>query len=201
VVDPDTDIEVPVGQVGEFVVRPRRPWTMMQGYLGMPEKTLQAWRNLWFHTGDAGYVDAEGWFHFVDRLGDRIRRRAENISSYEIESAAALHPAVLECAAIGVPSGFESDDDIKLLVVLRPGEPWVPKDMLEHLVRLLPHYMVPRYLQQIEALPRTPTNKVIKSQLRAVGGECWDRKAAGIALLDVARRAGTHGSVASKERT
>src|SRR5437868_13775157 len=94
VVDPETDVEVPAGQVGELVVRPKRPWTMMQGYLGMPEKTLQAWRNLWFHTGDAGCVDADGWFHFVDRLGDRIRRRAENISSYEIESAAALHPAV-----------------------------------------------------------------------------------------------------------
>lgn len=202
VVDPETDVELPVGQVGEFVVRPRRPWTMMQGYFGMPDRTLQAWRNLWFHTGDTGYVDAEGWFHFVDRLGDRIRRRAENISSYEIESAAALHPAVLECAAIGVPSGFESDDDIKLLVAVRPGHHWAPQEMLEHLVRLLPHYMVPRYLQTIEALPRTPTNKVIKSQLGSAAGECWDRKAAGVALLDVARRAGAHVAPASsKERT
>jgi carnitine-CoA ligase len=202
VVDPETDVEVPVGQVGEFVVRPKRPWTMMQGYLGMPDKTLQAWRNLWFHTGDAGYVDAEGWFHFIDRLGDRIRRRAENISSYEIESAAALHAAVLECAAIGVPSGFESDDDIKLFVAPRPGQPFVPQDILEHLVRLLPHYMVPRYIQTIAALPRTPTNKVMKTQLRSVAGECWDRKAAGVSLLDVARRAGTHSAPsASKEPT
>lgn len=202
VVDPETDVELPVGQVGEFVVRPRRPWTMMQGYFGMPERTLQAWRNLWFHTGDAGYVDAEGWFHFVDRLGDRIRRRAENISSYEIESAAALHPAVVECAAIGTPSGFESDDDIKLIVVVRPGYELVPQELLEHLLRLLPHYMVPRYLQTIEALPRTPTNKVIKSQLRSAAGECWDRKAAGVALLDVARRAGPQVPTASsKERT
>ena len=200
VVDPESDVEVPVGQVGELVVRPRRPWTMMQGYLGMPDRTLQAWRNLWFHTGDAGYVDAEGWFHFVDRLGDRIRRRAENISSYEIESAAALHPAVLECAAIGVPSGFESDDDIKLLVAVRPDHRWLPQEMLEHLVRLLPHYMVPRYLQTIEALPRTPTNKVIKSQLASASGECWDRKAAGVALLDVAQRAGTYAAP-SKEST
>lgn len=202
VVDPETDVEVPVGQVGEFVVRPRRPWTMMQGYYGMPDQTLQAWRNLWFHTGDAGYVDAEGWFHFVDRLGDRIRRRAENISSYEIESAAALHPAVRECAAIGVSSGYESDDDIKLLVAVRSGHDWVPQEMLEHLVRLLPHYMVPRYFQLIEALPRTPTNKVIKSQLASAPGECWDRKAAGVALLEVARRAGTHVvPFRSKERT
>jgi crotonobetaine/carnitine-CoA ligase len=202
VVDPETDLEMPVGQVGEFVVRPRRPWTTMQGYLGMPDKTLRAWRNLWFHTGDAGYVDAEGWFHFVDRLGDRIRRRAENISSYEIESAAALHPAVRECAAIGVPSGFESDDDIKLLVAVRQGHPWNPQDILEHLVRLLPHYMVPRYLQTIEALPRTPTNKVMKAPLYSAAGDCWDRKAAGVSLLDIALRAGTHASPSpSKDRT
>ena len=174
----------------------------MQGYFGMPELTLQAWRNLWFHTRDAGYIDAEGWFHFVDRLGDRIRRRAENISSYEIESAAALHPSVLECAAIGVPSGFESDDDIKLFVVLRPGHLWVTQEMLEHLVRLLPHFMVPRYLQTIEELPRTPTNKVIKSQLRSVAGVCWDRKEAGVALLDVAQRASAYAvPTSSKERS
>jgi len=203
IVDPQTDVEVPTGQVGELVVRPKQPWTMMQGYLGMPEKTIRAWRNLWFHTGDAGWIDADGWVHFVDRLGDRIRRRAENISSYEIESAAALYPAVRECAAIGVPSGYESDDDIKLVVALQPGHAWLPNDLLEHLVRLLPHYMVPRYLQRIEALPRTPTNKVMKSQLRAAVGECWDRKAAGVALRDVARRIGTTapGAPPSKEST
>jgi len=191
IVDPETDVELPAGQVGELVVRPKRPWTMMQGYIGMPEKTIRAWRNLWFHTGDAAYVDGDGWFHFVDRLGDRIRRRAENISSYEIESAAALHPAVRECAALGVPSGYESDDDIKLFVALQPGHAWAPEDLLKHLVSLLPHYMVPRYFQAIAALPRTPTNKVMKSELRAAAGECWDRKAAGVALRDVARRVGT----------
>lgn len=204
VVDPDTDVEVPVGQVGELVVRPKRPWTMMQGYIGMPEKTVRAWRNLWFHTGDAAYVDADGWFHFVDRLGDRIRRRAENISSYEIESAAALHPAVRECAAVGVPSGYESDDDIKLFVALQPGHAWAPHDLLEHLVRLLPHYMVPRYLQEIGALPRTPTNKVMKAELRDAAGECWDRKTAGVVLREVVHRLGTtaHGATpCSKEPT
>jgi crotonobetaine/carnitine-CoA ligase len=81
VVDPETDEELPRGEIGEFVVRLAKPWTTMQGYVGMPEKRTEAWRNLWFHTGDAGYVDASGYFYFVDRLGDRIRRRAENISS------------------------------------------------------------------------------------------------------------------------
>ena len=203
IVDPETDVEVPAGQVGELVVRPKRPWTMMQGYIGMPEKTIRAWRNLWFHTGDAAYVDAEGWFHFVDRLGDRIRRRAENISSSEIESAAMAHPAVRECAALGVPSGYESDDDIKLFVALEPGHAWAPEKLLEHLVRLLPHYMVPRYIQAIAALPRTPTNKVMKAELRGAAGDCWDRKAAGVALREVARRVGSARgpSPASKEST
>ncbi len=189
VVDPRNDVELPAGQVGEFVVRPKKPWTMMQGYIGMPERTVEAWRNLWFHTGDAGYVDTDGWYHFVDRLGDRIRRRAENISSYEIESAASSHPAVLECAAVGVPSGYEADDDIKLFVVSHAATSLAPLDMLEHLVRLLPHYMVPRYIELISALPRTPTNKVRKAELRsgAIAGVCWDRKAAGVSLLDVAR--------------
>jgi crotonobetaine/carnitine-CoA ligase len=195
VVDPDTDIELPAGAIGEFVVRPKMPWTMMQGYIGMPERTAEAWRNLWFHTGDAGYVDSEGWYHFVDRLGDRIRRRAENISSYEIESAAASQEYVLECAAVGVPSGYESDDDIKLFVVPRPGCTVSPRELLEHLVRQLPHYMVPRYIEKISALPRTPTNKVMKAQLRsgATTGECWDRKAEGLSLLDLAHVAKSSG--------
>lgn len=200
VVDPQTDVELPPGQVGEIVVRPRQPWTMMLGYYGMPEKTVEAWRNLWFHTGDAAWVDQDGWFHFVDRLGDRIRRRAENISSYEIESAAAQHPAIRECAAVGVPSGYESDDDIKLFVALHPGHAFAPEEILEHLVRLLPHYMVPRYLEPIDALPRTPTNKVMKARLPRTTNDAWDRKAAGLALREIARRAGVHEApVAPKE--
>jgi crotonobetaine/carnitine-CoA ligase len=191
VVDPATDVELAAGQIGEFVVRPRHPWTMMQGYYGMPEKTVEAWRNLWFHTGDAGYVDAEGWFHFVDRLGDRIRRRAENISSYEIESAALDDPAVRECAAVGIPSCYEADDDIKLFVVAQPDAPFDPAALLERLVRLLPHYMVPRYVETIAALPRTPTNKVRKAELRSApaGSSCWDRKAAGVSVRAIAERA------------
>jgi crotonobetaine/carnitine-CoA ligase len=184
-------------------VRSAEPWALNVGYHKMPEQTAAAWRNGWFHTGDAFRRDADGWFYFVDRLRDTIRRRGENISSFEVETMVAEHPAVRECAAIGVPSGYESDDDIKLVVALQPGHAWLPNDLLEHLVRLLPHYMVPRYLQRIEALPRTPTNKVMKSQLRAAVGECWDRKAAGVALRDVARRIGTTapGAPPSKEST
>ena len=104
-------------------------------------------------------------------------------------------------AAIGVPSGFESDDDIKLFVVLRPSLAWTPQDMLAHLVRLLPHYMVPRYVQTIEALPRTPTNKVRKAPLYSAAGECWDRKAVGVALLDLARGVGTQDRPSSTDQS
>ncbi|RZL65661.1 MAG: ATP-dependent acyl-CoA ligase [Variovorax sp.] len=187
VVDPETDLEMPIGEIGEFVVRPVRPFTMMQGYWNAPEATVRAWRNLWFHTGDAGYVDADGRYHFVDRLGDRIRRRAENIASFDIETAAQSHDGVRECAAVGVPSGYESDDDIKLFVALRSGQDLSPPALLTHMASLLPHYMVPRYIEIIDALPRTPTNKVRKSDLRAgvIVGRCWDRKAAGVSLRNL----------------
>lgn len=183
-VDPETDREVVEGTAGEIVVRSRLPWTLMQGYFGMPEATLNAWRNLWFHTGDLAYQDAEGRYYFVDRLGDRIRRRAENISSYEIECAAALHPQVAECAAVGVPSEFASDDDIKLVVVGKNGKTPDPLALLGHLACRLPHYMVPRYIEILDALPRTPTNKVRKALLRqsGVGSGTWDRKAAAVDL-------------------
>jgi carnitine-CoA ligase len=187
IVDPATDLELPAGQVGELVVRPRQPFAFMSGYIGMPQKTVDAWRNLWFHTGDMGYLDAEGYCYFVDRQGDRIRRRAENISSYEIEAAAATHPAVAETAAVGVPSEFESDDDIKLCLVAKPGMQFGPEEIIRHLAGVLPHYMVPRYVETLPALPRTPTNKVKKAELRAdgVSRHTWDRKAAGIVLKDV----------------
>jgi crotonobetaine/carnitine-CoA ligase len=184
VVDPETDEPLPAGTVGEFVLRPRQPWTVSPGYYGNPAATCKAWRNLWFHTGDSGYVDDDGWVYFVDRLGDRIRRRAENISSYDIEIAARAHPAVLECAAVGVPSAYASDDDIKLCVVARPEATIEPAELLGFLARRLPHHMVPRYIETLAALPRTPTQKVRKAQLRAAvaGGALWDRQAAGVSL-------------------
>ncbi len=90
IADPDTDEPLPAGQVGEILVRSRHPFTMMQGYLAMPEETRISWRNLWFHTGDAGYLDSEGNLYFVERLKDRIRSRSENISAYDIERAGAV---------------------------------------------------------------------------------------------------------------
>ena len=107
-VDPETDREVPTGEIGELVVRYKQPWTCSLGYYGMPEKTVEAWRNLWFHTGDALRRDADGWYYFVDRYKDALRRRGENISSYEVEQALLGHPAVAECAVIGVPADVDA---------------------------------------------------------------------------------------------
>jgi carnitine-CoA ligase len=186
IADPVTDGILPANQVGELVVRPRLPWLLMQGYMGMPEETVATWRNLWFHSGDSAYRDADGNFFFVDRLKDRIRRRAENISSYEIESAALTHPSVAEAAAVGVPSEFQGDDDIKLCVVTKAEATLDEPDLLAHLARHLPHYMLPRYVERLPALPRTPTNKVRKAELRASGVErVWDRKAAGIEVRNL----------------
>jgi crotonobetaine/carnitine-CoA ligase len=188
IVDPDSDEEVPPGRTGELVLRPRRPWTIMQGYLRNPEATLAAWRNLWFHTGDLGYLDRDGYLYFVDRAKERIRRRAENISSYEIEAAALTHPAVEACAAVGVPSEFEGDDDVKLCVVPAPGTRIAPRELVEYLARRLPHFMVPRYIEYLDTLSRTPTGKPQKALLREAGvtEDTWDRKAAGVSLRQVA---------------
>ena len=163
----------------------------MQGYMGMPEKTMEAWRNLWFHSGDIGYRDAEGYVYFVDRVKDRIRRRAENISSYDIETVATTHPAIAEAAAVGVASEFVSDDDIKLCAVLAPGATLEPEALIEFLVAGLPYYMVPRYIEFLDALPRTPTNKIKKAEMRAAGitPTTWDRQAAGVSVRAIAEAA------------
>lgn len=187
VVDPLTDEPVGIGQTGEFVVRPKHPYTTMLGYLDQPEATVEAWRNLWFHTGDAGYRDAEGFFYFVDRMRDRIRRRAENISSFDIETAAMKFPGVTEAAAVGVASGMEGDDDIKLCIVASADVSIDPIQLTRFLLRALPHFMVPRYVEVLDALPRTATNKVRKRQLVEMGVDAttWDRHKSGINLRDL----------------
>lgn len=187
IVDPNTDESVPIGGTGEFLVRPRHAWTMMQGYVGMPDKTVESWRNLWFHTGDSGYMDDAGNVYFVDRTSDRIRRRAENISSYEIEVAALKYPAVSEVAAVGTESEFSGDDDIRLCVVCKSGVQPDAIDLLRHLASLLPHFMVPRYIEFMDELPRSTTMKVQRAALRkrSHGASIWDRKAHGVTLREL----------------
>jgi crotonobetaine/carnitine-CoA ligase len=167
-VDPDTDEEVAIGEIGELVVRPKHPWTCSLGYYGMPEKTTEAWRNLWFHTGDALRRDAGGWYYFVDRYKDALRRRGENISSYEVEQAILGHDAVVECAVVGVAAEQEAGEDEVLAAVVTtrdvaPDEIWAWCD------GRIPSFAVPRFLRFLEALPKTPSEKVRKAALREDG--------------------------------
>jgi crotonobetaine/carnitine-CoA ligase len=167
-VDPETDVEVPTGTVGELVVRPRRPWTASMGYYGMPERTVEAWRNLWFHTGDALRRDGEGWYYFVDRYKDALRRRGENISSYEVEQAILGHPAVVECAVIGVPARIEAGEDEVLACVVADGRP-DPAELWDWCRSRLPGFAVPRYLRFVDRLPKAQSQKIQKAELRRAG--------------------------------
>lgn len=162
------DREVGAGEPGELVLRPKQPYVVTSGYYGAPEATADVFRNLWFHTGDRVWQDEDGYFYFLDRMKDAIRRRGENISAFDLECEVNQHPAVLECAAIGVPSALE-DEDVKLVVVRRPGMSLNYEELLDFCVEHLPKFMVPRYLEFVDALPRTPTDKVAKYRLRARG--------------------------------
>ncbi|MEQ3552656.1 AMP-binding protein [Pseudonocardia nematodicida] len=177
VVDAD-DNELGPGELGELVLRADEPWTLMAGYWRKPEATAQAWRNLWFHTGDGFTRDADGNFYFVDRIKDAIRRRGENISSAEVEHEVNAHPDVLESAAVAVPSEH-GEDEIKIVVVARPGATPTPEEIVGFLCSRVARFMVPRYVEIVESLPKTPTQKVRKVELRAAGisPATWDREA------------------------
>lgn len=181
IVDPDTDEPLPDGEVGEIVVRPRYPFTTFLEYHAMPDRTVETWRNLWFHTGDAAYRDADGYYYFMDRLNDRIRRKGENVTAYDIEVALSELPEIAESAVIAKPA-TEGEDDIKAYLVVSDGAA-SPDHLavLQHCVKRLPHFAVPRYLEFIDELPKTPTGKVLKRTLRAAepSTEQWDREEAG----------------------
>ena len=182
----ENDCEVAPGQTGELVLRCDRPWAMAHAYFGDPEATSRAWRNGWFHTGDAFRVDPDGQYRFVDRMKDSIRRRGENISSFEVEAEVCRHPAVLEAAAVGVPSPH-GEDDVLVALVAKPGCIVDPHELVISLIERMPHFMVPRYVRVIDELPRTPTQKVQKHLIRAQGvtSETWDRELAGIRVRRV----------------
>ena len=184
VVDPETDEPLPPGEVGEIVVRPKATGIMMKEYNNVPAKTVEAWRNLWFHTGDAGEMDEEGYLYFRDRVKDVIRRRGENISSFSIESVANTHPAVDESAAIAVPAehGVGAEDEVKLCVVLKHGEDLDPAELHAYCAQRMPYFAVPRYIEYVAEIPKTANEKVRKNVLREQGitANTWDREAAGI---------------------
>lgn len=181
----DHDREVEPGVAGELVIRPRQPYVLTTGYYGYWEHTTRVFRNQWFHTGDQLYRDEDGYFYFLDRLKDAIRRRGENISAFDLEQELNLHPDVLESAAIGVPSELE-EEDVKVAVVAQAGADPDPGELVRFCRERLPEFMVPRYVEIVPELPRTPTGKIAKHELRALGDHgltaaTWDREAGGSA--------------------
>jgi crotonobetaine/carnitine-CoA ligase len=175
------DDDVPDGVVGELVVRTDEPWALSSGYFGNPEATAAAWRNGWFHIGDAMRRDADGNLYFHDRIKDSIRRRGENISSFEVEAEVNAHPAVLESAAVAVPvEGAE--DELKVFVVLQAGGELDGAALCGFLADRVARFMVPRYVEFVAALPKTEASgRIKKSELRARGNgpATWDREAGG----------------------
>ncbi|MFQ6180707.1 AMP-binding protein [Sinorhizobium meliloti] len=165
----EKDRPLPPGTVGEIVSRPKKSWSMFSGYYQADTKTVQTLRNLWYHSGDAGVMDEDGWLYFKHRLNEAIRRRGENISAYEVETLAEAHPDVVESAAFGVASEF-TEEDIMVVASRRPGSTLTPAELLDHFRALAPRHMVPRYLEVTDApLPRTPTEKIARSILRQRG--------------------------------
>jgi crotonobetaine/carnitine-CoA ligase len=180
----DFDVEVvdghdnilPQGESGEIVVRPRRPGMMFQGYWNRPEATVEANRNLWFHTGDIGRFDEEGFLFFADRKKDYLRRGGENISSYELEVTFRAHPDIEDLAIHAVLSD-NAEDEVKITAILRPGTTLAHEELCHWSIERLPRFAVPRFIEYRTQLPRTPTGRVKKYELRAEGvtADTWDR--------------------------
>ncbi len=157
---------LPPGQSGEIAVRTDEPHALMEGYVGDPEATLRTRRGLWHHTGDRGRLDRHGYLYFESRLSDSIRRRGENVSAQELEELVQAHPDLVEAAAIGVPSEL-TEDDIKVAAIGRPGTGLAAPALAAWLAERLPRYMTVRYVELVDDLPRTDTQKVMKTTLRA----------------------------------
>ena len=179
------DRPLPAGEIGEIVARPTRDadrHLMLTGYYRMPKLNREVFRGGWFHTGDLGRLDVRGNLYFEGRMKDAIRRRGENISAYEIEQVVEAHPAVLEAAAYGVPSEY-TEEDVAVSVALRPGCELSADELLDHCRGRMARYMVPVFVRFLDALPKTPTEKVEKATLRkwhlralaARGGSGGDR--------------------------
>ena len=181
VADPDTDLPLPLGETGEILVRPRVPFCFNVGYHQMPDKTVAAWRNLWFHTGDAGKFDDAGRLHFVDRLNDRIRRRGENISSYEVETVINGYAGVIESAVVGLRVEGAGGEDEVLAVVAVEGPAPDPVEFLDWCVPRMPRHSVPRYVQFVAELDKTASGKIRKQVIRDAGvtDDLWDRESVG----------------------
>jgi crotonobetaine/carnitine-CoA ligase len=177
------DCEVGPGEVGELIVRTDAPWALNSGYFKNPVATAESWRNGWFHTGDAFVINEDGDYVFFDRMKDAIRRRGENVSSFEVEAEVMSHPAVNEAAVVAVPSEH-TEDEILCIIAPVPGKTIDPAELVAYLQPRMAHFMIPRYIRVVDVLPRTPTAKIRKNVLRDSGitGDTWDREKAGIVI-------------------
>lgn len=181
----ENDCEVPAGVPGELVVRHTEPFSIAGGYFSNPEATAAAWRNLWFHTGDRVVCDEQGIYHYLDRIKDAIRRRGENISSWEVEQALLSHPEVQNAAVVGVPAEV-GEEDVMAFIVAHHGCGLQPHLVTRFLEDRLARFAIPRYLEFVEELPMTENGKVKKYMLRerGIGPTTWDRDES-----DISRRA------------
>ncbi len=177
------DNEVDAGIPGELVMRAAEPFAFATGYWCLPEKTIESWRNLWFHSGDRVIRDEDGYFRFLDRMKDAIRRRGENISAWEVEQALQEHPSVTAAAVVPVPSEL-GEDEVLAFVTPRAGATIHPADLIRHCEPRLAYFAIPRFIDVVDELPLTENGKIRKFVLRERGvtHTTWDREAAGIEL-------------------
>ena len=179
----DADNPLPDDTPGELVLRAQEPFAFASGYFAMDDRTVESWRNLWFHTGDRVLRDADGCFHFIDRLKDAIRRRGENVSSFEVEQVLLSHPAVAVAAVFPVRSEL-AEDEVMAALVARDGERIDPVELVGFCAQRMAYFAVPRYIDVVDALPATENGKIQKFKLRerGVGPATWDRERAGVVL-------------------
>ena len=177
----DDDRELPRGSEGEIVIRPKRPHTMFEGYWGRPEATVGASRNWWYHTGDVGRVDDDSYLYFVDRKADYLRRRGENISSFEVERVLMGHGKLADVAVHAVPSDL-TEDELKLTATLEDAADLTEEELFRWCIHELPYFALPRYIEFRAELPRSPVGRVLKRALRDEGvtAATWDADASGI---------------------
>ena len=181
----DDERDLPAGEVGEIWMRPLQPGAMMKGYYKMPDATAREFVDGWFKTGDRGRLDADGYLYFVDRKKEAIRRRGENISAYEVELILSRHPAILEVAAIPVASEM-SEDDVMVYVVRKPGHALTHAEVVRFANEHMSYFMVPRFVEFTDALPKTASEKLEKYKLKqdaqARRDALWDREREGIVI-------------------
>ncbi len=175
----DHDNELPPGEVGELIYRPAGGASLTEYYKN-PEATAEKTRGGWIRSGDLAYQDEDGYFFFVDRKSDFMRRRGENISSFEVEKIVNSHPKVLESAAYAIPSEL-GEDEVMVAIVPQPGETLTPEELMQHCEAQMAYFMIPRYVRFVESFPKTGTERTMKYQLKAAGvtPDTWDREAAG----------------------